>query len=72
LSSFIISRFLLWSYSVYFVVCIEHFISAAVIIALSCSCSVQVSLPYSAVGIARVLYICNLVCFCTLDGFGTY
>jgi uncharacterized membrane protein len=39
-----------------------------VILDLSCTFSVQLSLPYSKVGIASVLYIHNLVCFWTLEG----
>jgi hypothetical protein len=51
-----ISSFLLWSYSVHFAVSLKNFTPAVVILALACSFSVQVSLPYSKVGTARVVY----------------
>jgi hypothetical protein len=47
------------------------FVSTPVIQDLSCVFSVEVSLPYSRVGIARVLCICNLVCFWMVEGFRT-
>jgi hypothetical protein len=56
----------------YFAVLLRNSISAAVILTLSCSFSVQVSVPFSRVAIARVLYICNPVCFYTSEGFRTW
>jgi hypothetical protein len=49
-----LSCLLLWSNSVNFAGFLKKLISAAVILYLSCSFSVQVSLPYSEVGIAKV------------------
>jgi hypothetical protein len=47
---------------------LENFISAAVILDFPFSYSVQVSLPYSRVGIAMACYIRSLDCFWTLKG----
>jgi hypothetical protein len=47
----------------YFAFLLKNFISAAVILDLSCFFSDHISLPHSGVSIARALYICNLVCF---------
>jgi hypothetical protein len=55
----------------YFAVFLKNFVSAAVILDLSCSFSVQISLSYRRVGNADVLYIISLVCFRTLEGFRT-
>jgi hypothetical protein len=63
LSSFTMLWFLLWLNSVYFMAVLKKFISVAVILDLSCFFSVQVSLPYSRVGIVWVLCILSLVCF---------
>jgi hypothetical protein len=56
---------------VYCAVFLRNFISAAVILDLSCSFNIHASLPYSRVGIARMLYIRSLVCFWTMEGFRT-
>jgi hypothetical protein len=54
---------------VYFAVLLIHFISADVILCLSCSLTGQVSHPYNKAGNAEVLYIVSLVRFCTSEGF---
>jgi hypothetical protein len=56
---------------VYYAVFLRNFIFAAVILDLFSSFNVLVSLPYSRVGIARVLCIHRLVYFWTLEGFKT-
>jgi hypothetical protein len=56
---------------VYFAVFPKNFISATVILGLSCSFSVKVSLPLSRVGVVSVLYVRKLVRFGTLGGFRT-
>jgi hypothetical protein len=65
------SWFLLWSK-----VCILRvFSKISTLISwfwMSRSFSVQVSLPYTAAGIASVSYVCNLACFWTLEGFRTW
>jgi hypothetical protein len=56
---------------VYFAVFLKNFISAAVILDISCSIMVHISLPCNQVGTASVLCIHNLVCFWMLEGFRT-
>jgi len=53
----------------YFAVLLINFISAGVILYLSCSLIAQVSHPYNKAGNANVLYICSLVRFWTYEGF---
>jgi len=48
---------------------LENFISAAVILDLPCSFSVQVSLPTVGWLLLIYCYIRSLVCFWTLEGF---
>lgn len=58
--------------TLHYAVFLKHFITAAVILDLSCSFSVQASLSYSRVGAAGVLYVHHLVCFWLLESFRTW
>jgi len=50
---------------VYFAILVIHFISADVILELSCSLIAQVSHPYNEVGYVKVLFIFSVVFFWT-------